>query len=222
MNRPKCNKSAALASKVWSAPAASPPRLVVRIKKLVFTPKTEWAVIAAEPTSSAELYAEYIMPLALLTALAGFLRMPMPGIDRAFGASLHMPILSGVAFMLMLFVSVVFGVSIVGLIITVLAPAFAGQRDLRQALKVAAYSATPASLSSVLALAPIPAMMPHLLAGIYCIYVLYLGLPVLMRTPQEKAFGYSASVAVCAVLVGVVFAVLNTAYPGGTVYAQPK
>jgi Yip1 domain len=222
MNRPKCNKPApAIASKAWSAPAASAPGLLSRIKKLVLNPKSEWAVIAAEPTTIAELYAGYVTPIALLTALVGFLRMPMPGIDLAFGASLHMPILSGLAFTLMLFVSAVFGVSIVGLIINVLAPTFAGHRDLRQALKVAAYSLTPASLGSVLALAPIPATLLQLCAGIYGIYVLYLGLPVLMRSPQ-KAFGYSASVVICTVLMGVVFAVLSTVYPGGAVYAQPK
>lgn len=225
MNRPKCNKPVpALASKSWGAPAVSAPRLVLRIKQLVLTPKTAWAVIAAEPTTIAELYAGYVVPLASLTALASFLRMSTPGIDLAFGARLHVSIFSGLAFVLMLFASAVFGVSIVGLIIHVLAPTFSGRRDLRQALKAAAYSLTPASLSSVLALAPIPAAVLQLLAGIYGIYVLYLGLPVLMRSQQEKAFGYAASVAICTVLMGIVFAVLSSIYPGGAIFpgAQPR
>ena len=135
-----------------------------------------------------------------------------------------MPVLSGVAFGLMVFVSAVFGVSVVGLVINVLAPTFSGRRDLRQALKAAAYSLTPASLCSVLALAPIPAAALQLLAGIYGIYALYLGLPVLMRSPQEKAFGYAASVVICTVLMGAVFAVLSTVYPGDAFHpaAQPK
>jgi hypothetical protein len=223
MNRPKCNKPApAMAAKAWSAPAASAPRLVSRLKQLVSSPKTEWAVMAAEPTTIANLYAGYVAPLALLTALMGLLRMPMDGIDRAVGAGHHMPILSGLAFVLMLFASAVFGVSVVGIIINVLAPTFSGRRDLRQALKAAAFSLMPASLSSVLALAPIPATVPLLIAGIYGIYLLYLGLPALMRSPRKKAFGYAASVVVCTVLAGVVFAVLTTVYPGGSVYPEGR
>lgn len=219
MNRPKYNKPApALAPKAWGAPAPSAPRLISRLKKLVLSPKAEWPVIAAERVTVAKLYAGYVTPLALLTAIMAFLRMTIPGTDLAFGAVLHMPTLSGLALMLMLFVSAVFCVSVVALIINALAPTFAGQRDLRQAVKVAAYSLTPAGLSSFLALAPIPAPLLQLLAGIYGTYVLYLGLPVLMRSPQEKAFGYSASVAICTVLMGVVFVVLSTFYPGGTLY----
>jgi hypothetical protein len=146
------------------------------------------------------------------------------GTQPAFAAGLHMPTLGGLALMLMLFISAVFCLSVVALIINALAPTFAGQRDLRQAIKVAAYSLTPACLSSFLALAPIPATLLQLLAGVYGTYVLYLGLPVLMRSPHEKAFGYSASVVICTVLMGVVFAVLNTVYPGVALYpaAQPK
>jgi hypothetical protein len=151
-----------------------------------------------------------------LATLMGFLRMSVPGVSSAFG---------GLTLTLRLFVSVLFIVFVVGLVINVLAPTFSGRQDLRRALKVAAYSLTPASLSSVLVLAPpIFAIPLQLLAGVYGIYELYLGLPVLMRSPPEKAFGYSASVVVCTILVGVVFAVLSTVYPGGTIFpgAQPR
>jgi hypothetical protein len=211
MNPPKYSKPASVAApKGWSAPTASASGLVSRIKNVMFSPKTEWEVIAPEPTTVAELSAGYVMPLAMLVALMGYLRLPAPGIN---------PALNGLALTLMLFVSALFGVLIVGLIINVLAPAFCGGRDSRQAFKVAAYSLTPASLSSVLALAPpILATLLQLLAGLYGVYMLHLGLPVLMRSAPKKAFGYTASVVSCTILVGVVFAVLSSVYDG----AQPK
>jgi hypothetical protein len=122
-----------------------------------------------------------------------------------------MPISSGLAYTVVMFVSVLFGVFIVGVVINTLAPTFSGTKDQRQALKVAAYSLTPAMLSSVLALSPILATLLQLLAGLYGIYVLYLGLPVLMQSPKEKAFGYTASVVICTILVGIVFGILSTA-----------
>jgi hypothetical protein len=39
----------------------------------------------------------------------------------------------------------------------------------------------------------------------YGIYVLYLGLPVLMRSPQERALGYTSAVVACTLLLGIVF-----------------
>ena len=208
--------ASAAASNGWSAAASSTPGLLSRLKNIVLSPKTEWPVIAPEPTTVAQLYVGYVVPLALLAALMGFLRMSVLGVNSAFGTSFRMPISSGLTYTLTMFVSALFGVFVVGLIISVLAPTFAGRRDQRQALKVAAYSLTPALLSSVLALSPVWATLLQLLAGFYGIYVLFLGLPVLMQSPQEKAFGYTASVVICTILVGIVFAVLSSvAHVGG-------
>jgi hypothetical protein len=208
--------ASAAASKAWAAAAASAPGLLSRIKNLVLSPKTEWPVIAPEPTTASQLYVGYVMPLAVLAALLGFLRMSVLGVNSAFGNSFRMPISSGLTYTVVMFVSVLFGVFVVATIINALAPTFSGTKDQRQALKVAAYSLTPAMLSSVLALSPILAALLQLLAGLYGIYVLYLGLPVLMQSPKDKAFGYTASVVICTILVGIVFGILSTvAHIGG-------
>jgi hypothetical protein len=207
---------AAAASKAWAAAAASAPGLLARIKNIVLTPKSEWPVIAPEPTTVSQLFVGYVMPLAVLAALLGFVRMSVLGYSSAFGGGFRMPIASGLTYTLMMFVSALIGVFIVGIIINALAPTFSGQRDQRQALKVAAYSLTPAMLSSVLALSPILATLLQLLAGLYGIYVLYIGLPVVMQSPREKSFGYTVSVVICTILLGVVFAVLSSvAHIGG-------
>lgn len=147
----------------------------------------------------------------------GFVRVSVLGVNSAFGDSLRMPIANGLTYTMTMFVSGLFGVFVVGLIINALAPTFSALRDQRQTLKVAAYSLTPALLSSVLALSPILATLLQLSAGLYGIYVLWVGLPVVMHSPQEKAFGYTASVVICTILVGIVFAVLSTfAHSGGT------
>jgi Yip1-like protein len=218
MNHPKTAAGAsAAASKPWAAAAALAPGLLLRVKNIVLSPKTEWPAIAPEPTTAPQLYVGYVMPLALLAALMGFLRMSVLGVSSAFGNSFRMPISSGLTYTVMMFVSALFGVFVVGLIISALAPSFSGTKDQRQALKVAAYSLTPAMLSSVLAFSPILATLLQLLAGLYGIYVLSLGLPVLMQSPKEKTFGYTASVVVCTILVGIVFAVLSAfAHIGGS------
>jgi len=40
--------------------------LVQRVKQILLSPRTEWQVIEAEPTTTAELYKTYIIPLAAI------------------------------------------------------------------------------------------------------------------------------------------------------------
>ncbi len=61
------------------------------------------------------------------------------------------------------------------------------------------------------AVPPILPTLLQLLAGCYGIYTLYLGLPVLMHSPKERAVGYTATVVVCTFLMGIVFTVASMA-----------
>jgi len=47
--------------------------LVDRVKNILLTPKTEWPVIAAETTSTADLLKGYVAPLAAIPAICGFI-----------------------------------------------------------------------------------------------------------------------------------------------------
>jgi hypothetical protein len=102
-------------------------------------------------------------------------------------------------------------VFVVALIVDALAPNFGGKKNQMQALKVAAYAFTPAWVVSVLHVIPALGTLV-LLAGIYSIYVLYLGLPVLMQAPKEKAGAYTAVVGVCAIVVFVIIGALASTF----------
>jgi hypothetical protein len=193
------------ASTAWSAAQPSMSRIIERVKNIVLKPKLEWPVIAAEQTSSAQLYTGYAMPLAAFAALMTFLHMSAIGVSVPFAGVVRTPVADGLMYAVLAFGFGLLGLFLVGLIINALAPTFAGSSDRRQALKVAAYCFTPAWLSSVLALSPLLPMLLQWAALIYGIYVLYLGLPVLMRSPRERAAGYTAAVVGCTLLLGLVF-----------------
>jgi hypothetical protein len=196
---------ASAASAAWAGAAGRLPGLIERMKNILLTPKTEWPVIESEPTSIAQLYTGYVMPLAALAALMSFLRMSVIGISSPFGGAFRTPLLTGLVTAVVSFGFGLLGLFLVGWIINALAPTFSGERNQRQALKTAAYAFTPAWLSSVLGLLPALATLLQLAAGIYGIYLLYLGLPLLMRSPREKAVGYTAAVVICTILLGVLF-----------------
>ena len=185
--------------------AAAMPRLIGRIKNIMLQPKLEWPIIAPEPTSTAQLYVGYVMPLAAFAAVMTFLHMSVFGIHIPFSGVIRSPIGSGLLTAVYSFGFALLGLFLVGLIINAWAPTFAGTSDRRQALKTAAYSFTPAWLASLLALSPVLPTLLQWIAFFYGIYVLYLGLPVLMRSPKERALGYTATVVICTLLLGIVF-----------------
>src|SRR5205814_1553924 len=50
---------------------------------------------------------------------------------------------------------------------------------------------------------------------LYGLYLLYLGLPVLMGCPKDKALGYTVVTVLCAIVVGVVIGLVSTAIMWG-------
>jgi hypothetical protein len=185
------------------------PGIINRIKNIMLSPRSEWPVIAGEPTQVPQLFIGYVAPLAAFAAVMAFVHMSIIGVSLPFGGAFRTPLMSGLLTAVMTLVFACIGVFLIGLIINALAPTFGGRRDLRQALKTAAYSLTPAYASSLLALSPILATLLELLAGCYGIYVLCLGLPVLMSSPKERAVGYTATVVLCTFLLGILFSVAS-------------
>lgn len=202
---------AADGSAAWTASAPQFPGLIDRIKRILLSPREEWAIIAAEPTSVSQLYTGYVMPLSALAAVMSFVRMSLIGVSLPFGGAIRTPMVAGLTYALVTFGFGLLGLFLVGLIINALAPTFSGQRNQRQALKTAAYAFTPAWLSTVLGLLPGLATLLQLLAGIYGIYLLYLGLSPLMRSPKDKSFGYTATIVICTLLLGIVLGAVSAA-----------
>ncbi len=67
---------------------------------------------------------------------------------------------------------------------------------------------TVGAVSAILSLLPGIGPLLQLLAAVYGIYLLYLGLPVMMRSPPARAVGYTATVIVCTIVLFVVLGLL--------------
>jgi len=182
--------------------------LVARVKGILLSPGSEWQVIAGEQTGVGALITGYVLPVAAVAAVFSFIRMTVIGIRVPFGDAIRTPVTAGLMQAMLTCVMAVVGVGLVALIINLLAPTFGGMRDTRHALQTAAYSLTAAFLGSLLSLLPLGTLL-YLLAGLYGIYTLYLGLPVVMRSRSDKAAGYTAAVVVCTILAGLLLGALS-------------
>jgi hypothetical protein len=189
---------------------------VMRIKNVCLTPNSEWPVIAREATPAATLITSYVLPLAAIGAVAGLIGGSLVGYTLPFIGTYRVPITTGIATACFTIVMAVAGVFLISLIVNALAPSFGAEKNAAQALKVAAYSYTPAWIAGVLLVLPMLSTLV-LLAGLYGLYLLYLGLPPLMKCPRDKALTYAAVIIVCAIVMAMVMGAVGGLIGAGVV-----
>jgi hypothetical protein len=178
--------------------------LVERVQSILLKPKATWPEIDSEQADAASLYKNYVMIIALIPAVASFIGLSLIGIG-AFGVSFRVPIVSGLANMVVGYVLSLVMVFVLALIIDAMAPTFEGTRSQIGALKLSAYASTAAFVGGIFSLLPSLSVLGAL-AALYGIYLLYTGLPVLMKCPPDKAIPYTAVVVVCAIVGGFIIA----------------
>ena len=174
--------------------------LVARAKNILLQPKTEWPVIAGEQATTGSLYTGYIIPLAAIGPVASIIGWSVFGFSVPFVGAIRYPIGISVRNGVVIYALSLVGVFVLALIIDALAPTFGGQKNQIQALKTSAYSYTAAWVGGIFSLFPSIALL-GLLALLYSFYLLFLGLPVLMKAPEDKAVGYTAVVIIVAIVL---------------------
>ena len=185
--------------------------LVSRVKGILLNPKNEWATIDTEPATVGGLYSGYIIPLAAIPAIAGFIGTSIIGYNF-MGVSGKTPMGTGLTHAVVGFVMSLISVYVMALIIDALAPNFGGQKSQIQALKVAAYSSTASWIAGIAMILPTLGILA--IVGLYSLYLLYVGLPVLMKAPAEKAMGYTVVVIIASIVLYVVVGAVVIAVAG--------
>lgn len=183
--------------------------LIQRVQDILLKPKDTWPVIAQESTDTGSIYGGYLIYLAAIPAIAGFIGLSVVGIG-GFGINMRIPVMSGLVNMVVSFVLSLVMVFVLSLIVDALAPTFGGTKSGISALKLVAYGSTAGFLGGIFSLLPALSIL-GLLAALYSIYLIYTGVPVMMKCPPEKALAYTAVVIVCGIVAMVVLAVVSSA-----------
>ena len=184
--------------------------LVERVQAILTKPKTTWPAILAEPGDAATLYRAYVLILAAIPAIAGFIGWTLVGAG-VFGVTVKLPIMAALVRMVVGYALSLAMVWILAQIVNALAPTFGGTKDPFAALKLVAYASTAAFVGGIFGLLPSLAVL-GLIASLYSIYLLYTGIAVMMRCPPGKAGAYTAVVVVCAIVAMIVLAAVMTMF----------
>ncbi|NML20220.1 YIP1 family protein [Pseudoflavitalea sp. G-6-1-2] len=183
--------------------------LIQRAKNILLTPKTEWNVVAGETATMGSLLTGYVLPLAILPAaaavLGGFLLSHgMFGV----GYLIAMAVISLIAALL--------GFVISTYVVDAFAPTFKSEKNLGASAQLVAYSGTAIWVAGILSFIPVLGWIIALAGVAYAIYLMYLGVGPVKKTPEDQRIVY----VIISILVYWVITWVITALIGGILLAS--
>jgi hypothetical protein len=164
-----------------------PAGLAGRVRNMLVSPKAEWGRIEAEPATVLSLYAGYACILAAIGPIAGLIGSQVFGQPGMFGV-FRPSLAAAVAAAVLQYLLSLGGVWLLALAIDALAPTFGGTRSRIQALKVAVYASTALWAAQIFQVLPMISMLS--LLGVYSFYLLYFGVPKMMKPAEDRALTY--------------------------------
>lgn len=181
-----------------------------RVKGILLTPETEWAAIEREPGTPAYLFPNYVVYLAAIPPLAGFIGSSIIGVAGGAG-TIRVPLFGGLLGAVMAYLLTFAIVYAVAIVIDQLAPRFGGQKDFASALKITVYAFTPYWVLGVCQMIAGLRFVGYV-AAFFGVYLLWLGLPRLMKVPAHRVVPYVAATAACAVVALLMLALIEAVF----------
>jgi hypothetical protein len=169
-----------------------------RATAILLDPLAEWAAIERETGDPAYVLSRYVAVLALIPAFFGLIGASVIGVIVPGTGVMRTPILTGLLGAIFGYVMACATVLLLGLVVDLAAPLFGGRRDFDSAFKLAVYSFTPVWLAGSFLI--LPGLRFLVLLGFYGAYILWLGLPRLIKVPEPKSPSFAAAIVGCACL----------------------
>lgn len=193
-------------------------KIFERARAIVLKPKAAWPLIRDEAVDIKQLFINYAAPLALIPAVSSFIGLTIIGFRVPAGYMYRLPLLEALVGTVLGYVLNLAGVYVGGWVVKLLASFFNSKDDLNAAMKIVVYSLTPVWLVGIFSLVPGLGVLSIL--GLYGIYLLALGLPVVMGTPSNKVILYTISIIVVGFVISFVFSLVLAMLYYGPVFMR--
>ena len=182
--------------------------IINKIKSILVSPQKEWQTVEAENASHVKVFTNYVVPLALIPALAAFVGYGLIGYS-VLGVHVH-SLSWGIRQAIVQYAAMLGGTYITAFVINALAENFGTKKDFDRAFSLVAYAYTPMFVGGVFYLLPSLSWLVSL-AGLYGLYLLYTGLQAMMKAPADKQTSYFVASLAVTVVVAAVMSVVLTA-----------
>ncbi len=199
------------ATHAFSEAVSGNTNLVQRVISIITRPKQEWLAINNERPDTMKLLAGYALILALIPAIASFIAYGLIG--TSIMGYTYRNISTGIMQAITQLLTAVVGVYLLAWVIDLLASSFDSEKNMGKSLQLAVYSSTAQWVGGILLIIPGLRWL-SIVAGLYAIYLLATGLPVLKKTPQDKVVGYLVLTIIAMLVIGFILALIFVAILG--------
>jgi hypothetical protein len=173
---------------------------------LLSHPDQEWESIRNEPNTLSRHYLAHTVILAAIPAVCGYIGATQIGWRIGDDPTIHLLTPeSALQLCTLFYLAMITGVFVLGKFIDFLSITYQGDDHTARGVALASYTSTPLFVVGVIALFPVlwVNMLVAMLAIAYTVFLLYEGIPILMKIPSERGFMFASSV----VTVGLVMLV---------------
>lgn len=181
--------------------------------RLLVNPVRGWHDVASRPLPLPRRIAFHTLAWALVPAVCWYIGVTTVGWRIGDEANMRMTTESALRVCLLFYAAMVASVLVLGYLVHWMASTYAATTSsLAKGVTIVTFTATPFFLAGLLGLYPalwLDIVIGTLVAG-YCIYLLYLGVPIVMNVPPERGFLFASAI-VGVALVGIVAAMSGTA-----------
>jgi len=191
-------------------------KIILQAKDITLNPKGALKKLKDEKITKQDLII-YLAIVAFPILIGVIIGQGVVGTSFGWGwyaAVFRVPLGWAVAWGIVQYIMMIIGVIVFGYVFNMLAPSFSSKQNLMQSMKLVAYALTPLLLAGILNIYP-PIAILQLVALIYSLYILYMGLPIYLGTPDDKRIVYMIiSIIIYAVIFFVISWIVNTAMWG--------
>lgn len=168
-----------------------------RIWGLYTQPKVQWHTVDRQH-ESLNYSLIHLALMALIPAICGYFSLAQIGWNLGQNSSetILLSPANALVMAVILYISLIAGAFALAYLIFWMARTFGASANFSHSIELAAYAATPLFMAGVSLLYPelIVVMVVGLAGLTYSTYLLYTGIPIVMRIPQERGFIYAMSV----------------------------
>ncbi len=159
-------------------------------------PDKEWESIREDHESASRLYISHVLLLAMIPAVSAYYGTTEVGWRIGDGDVVKLTQGSAAQLCVLFYGAMLCGIYLIGRFIDFFSMTYGVDGSEHNGVVLAAYTATPVFLIGVIAVYPV--VWVNMIAGViavcWSVYLLYEGLPILMKVPKEKGFIFASSV----------------------------
>ena len=163
---------------------------------LLSSPANGWLAIRKADLSVREVYFRYVIPLALITPVCGFIGATQVGWPVAGADKLFMTTDSAFRIAILSFLAILVAIMMIGKMVQWMGQTYEADQPLSRCISLAAFCITPLLMIGVATLYP-PLWFIYLLglpALGYSVFLLYTGVPIMMEVSNDRGFLFSSAI----------------------------